>query len=486
MNGLDFGTAIGLIKGLGSPDPAVIESAVSEWLDDHPEATTTVQDGSITKAKLDNNLQETVDDVADLKSQIAGKQNAPAVAGTSGQVLGLDSSLNPVWVNQQGGGGGGDVTTAQWLYSFPTGIASGAVASFSDGGDNLPVKDLVIAIEPVQPGSGDPSPDNVRPISGRTSATVTTASYNLFDPLTRTTGAFIKAAGSGAPPVGDVITHNGWDCSGYIRVKPNTQYTQTLPVFAGAGLAGIVFYSTPDVSGAISGASTNEQGSNTFTFVTPSNCHFIRFSWSNNFTADSVDYKWPQIEEGPQTAYKPYAGTTIPITFPTEAGAVYGGTLDVTTGVLSVRPYYASYAGETLVGPWVSSMDVYTPGATPTTGAQVVDMGGTVTTHQLSPVDVLTLLGANTIYADTGNTTVTYRADPTLYADKRSTATRSIIAGIESTMTASKAYTTGQLLIVGDTLYKVAASIASGATLTPGTNVNPTTVAEQLILLANA
>lgn len=69
MNGLDFGTAIGLIKGLGSPDPAVIESAVSDWLDDHPEATTTVQDGSITKAKLDNSLQGTVDDVADLKSQ---------------------------------------------------------------------------------------------------------------------------------------------------------------------------------------------------------------------------------------------------------------------------------------------------------------------------------------------------------------------------------------------------------------------------------
>lgn len=70
MNGLDFGTAIGLIKGLGSPDPAVIESAVSDWLDDHPEATTTVQDGSITKAKLDSNLQGTVDDVANLKSQI--------------------------------------------------------------------------------------------------------------------------------------------------------------------------------------------------------------------------------------------------------------------------------------------------------------------------------------------------------------------------------------------------------------------------------
>ena len=31
---------------------------------------------------------------------ISGKQDAPATAGTAGQVLGLNSSLNPVWVNQ--------------------------------------------------------------------------------------------------------------------------------------------------------------------------------------------------------------------------------------------------------------------------------------------------------------------------------------------------------------------------------------------------
>lgn len=74
MADLDVGMAVGLIKALGSPDPAVIEGAVTDWLDDHPEATTTVQDGSITKAKLDVNLQTTVDDVADLKSEINESQ----------------------------------------------------------------------------------------------------------------------------------------------------------------------------------------------------------------------------------------------------------------------------------------------------------------------------------------------------------------------------------------------------------------------------
>lgn len=44
-------------------DPAKIATAVENWLDDHPEATTTVQDGSITKAKLDSNLSQTMDEV---------------------------------------------------------------------------------------------------------------------------------------------------------------------------------------------------------------------------------------------------------------------------------------------------------------------------------------------------------------------------------------------------------------------------------------
>lgn len=43
--------------------------------------------------------------------------------------------------------------------------AEGAVASFPDGTD-LPLKNLMVNIEPVQSGTGDPSPSNIRPISG--------------------------------------------------------------------------------------------------------------------------------------------------------------------------------------------------------------------------------------------------------------------------------------------------------------------------------
>lgn len=71
----DTGKTIGLIKALASVDPEAIKSSVDDWLDDHPEATTTVEDGAITKAKLDSSLQQTVDDVGDLKSILSDIEN---------------------------------------------------------------------------------------------------------------------------------------------------------------------------------------------------------------------------------------------------------------------------------------------------------------------------------------------------------------------------------------------------------------------------
>ena len=53
------------------------------------------------------------------------------------------------------------------LAAFPTASAGpAAVVSVDDGADGIPIKSLSVAVEPVQSGSGTPSPDNVRPISG--------------------------------------------------------------------------------------------------------------------------------------------------------------------------------------------------------------------------------------------------------------------------------------------------------------------------------
>ena len=78
---------IPLIKALGQPSAADITAAVDDWLDDHPEATTTVEDGSITKAKLDSNLQGTVDDVADLKSAMDDMAVAQLISGENYRIV---------------------------------------------------------------------------------------------------------------------------------------------------------------------------------------------------------------------------------------------------------------------------------------------------------------------------------------------------------------------------------------------------------------
>ena len=239
---------------------------------------------------------------------------------------------------------------------------------------------------------------------------------------------------------------------------------------------------------------------------------------------------------------------TYPITFPTEAGTVYGGSMDVTTGVLTVDRTNVkllsswSWAKSSGIGDFYLSAAVVTDilqgkaeinsrilcsHAKFVTTSATKNIGdcwnnknyhfyiisndnslddwkdyldendvyicyylATPITYQLTPTEVTTLLGENIISANTGTVNVIYRADTKTYIDQKiaesQRATRSLIAGIETEMVATKNYSIGDLLIVGDTLYKVTANIANGSAITVGTNVTATTVAEQLILLANA
>lgn len=99
--------------------------------------------------------------------------------------------------------------------------------------------------------------------------------------------------------------------------------------------------------------------------------------------------------------------TTYSMDWTSPAGTVYAGSADIVSGDINAAPYYASYNGETLVGPWVSSMDVYDPEGTPTTGAQVVDLGGAMTEYHITGQDIITLVGDNYIWSDSGDVTIT-------------------------------------------------------------------------------
>lgn len=74
---MNMGIVAGLIKALApGVDPQVIEQAVTDWLNDHPEATTTVEDGSITEAKLAQDVLAELGEIEELKEAIA-EQSSP-------------------------------------------------------------------------------------------------------------------------------------------------------------------------------------------------------------------------------------------------------------------------------------------------------------------------------------------------------------------------------------------------------------------------
>lgn len=71
---------------------------------------------------------------------------------------------------------------------------------------------------------------------------------------------------------------------------------------------------------------------------------------------------------------------------------VYSGYVNSNTRELYLRPVYQEYAGEELVGPWMSSLDPYEEDTTPTEGAFVIDFGGELTSYEITPFMLQTLL----------------------------------------------------------------------------------------------
>jgi hypothetical protein len=112
--------------------------------------------------------------------------------------------------------------------------------------------------------------------------------------------------------------------------------------------------------------------------------------------------------------------------------------------------------------------------------------------YQLAVPQVHSLLGINNIFADTGDVlSIDYSADTKLYANKTASGQviafqNALIAPVLSRMVADTALSVNDFRIVNGTLYKVTTSIASGGTLTVGTNVVATNLGELITAILNA
>ena len=439
------------------------------------------------------------------------------------------------------------------LTAFPTEEASGPLLTIIDGADGIPAKKLTLNLVPHQSGSGDPSPENVRSISGYDAVTVTRAGKNLLP--------FPYADGDGNTIAGVTFTVNA---DGSVSIT-GTAATATCDFYfvggrseyAKSGLNGTFLVQLGGYEAGLALWVAEQNGSTISVRNTPTE---ITFSPDKNyriFVRSSKDYAinttvYPMIRSAAysDTYEKPTGHTDIDITFPTAAGTVYGGSLEINedgSGTLTV-----GYATLTLNGTeeWTSSnsgmrmQTILRNGAKPNTSTQATvgavstyfaertpleTYNGTIgfsidranppvlavcqtgqqdmtaeswkaylaehplqivmpitsgATYTLTAEQVTTLLGDNTLWMDAdGSIDLTYRADTQKYIDSRIALLNSNLAYIENGMTASRAYTVGQFVLIGGQLYKVMASIASGATFTVGTNVVSTTVGAELTAL---
>lgn len=302
--------------------------------------------------------------------------------------------------------------------------ASGNPATFSDA-DAANVKTLSVMITPKQSGSGDPSPDNIRPISGASSISVTRRNgKNLFDSsfLLRANGWSVDASSVYSGRVGALAPLFGAGI-GYpvgFSFKPNTRYTfsadvKVTPDTPNTNVLLVQFFYTDGTRSDVLRVNATEFTHFSGTSTSGKDISYLSVSFAN---AGTAHIKNIQLEESTtETAYEPYQGQTVTVQLTDGSNplTVYGGTLEVTTGALSVTwANIASYSGETLPGRWISDRDVYASGATPTTGAQVVYELAAPVTYQLTPQQLATLRGYNAVSTVAASVSVTYKADTEL------------------------------------------------------------------------
>ena len=232
--------------------------------------------------------------------------------------------------------------------------ASGAIASFQDGAE-APVKSLTVGIEPVQEGTGDPSPDNVRPITGWT---------------------------------GCVISHSGADTS-----NPTT-YPITFPTEAGT-----VYGGTDEV---VKGELTRKLANIVFDGSDSS-------GWRRVATYGTVT-RFDNSVMG----LKPNSTASLLCNY-LKRGKISTANLECCNVHQFSSLLQVQITTSRLFDDSVAGLMAYFSG----NPLQVVYELVTPQTYHLTPQEITTLLGQNNIWADAGDTSVTYRADTKLYIDKK-------------------------------------------------------------------
>lgn len=340
---------------------------------------------------------------------------------------------------------------------LPERTVSGSVCSFSDGADDVPMPLVKASITAVQAGSGDPSPSNVRAISG-----FTTLNFSNVGTVNICDNVFEQ--GSINVNTGENTTGANYNrTKNYIAIKANQEYYCK----SGYGVYAFFYDDSKNYLGyhgsnlqnkTFTPALLTNAASNGKSFALAS---FVRFRYGNGTFNNDFCVNYPSSDT---TLHTTYAGETIPVSFGGQT--IYGGELNLTTGVLTVthgfytatscyRVYYHSSGNYYWVltnsfngvndntkiisshfkaGPVSTTGSCYVIGSGATLVAVPTDQTlntkelanewlstnqptfvyelATPTTIQLTAEEVRSFLGTNNLWANTGDSEVTYFAQP--------------------------------------------------------------------------
>lgn len=224
--------------------------------------------------------------------------------------------------------------------------ASGALVTVGDAAAQRAVQ-AVSTIAAVQSGTGDPSPDNVRPISGFGAVILSRTQKNMLGfedfSFTASTGAYTDTCTDGVfrREVSQYVTTTfavATTALQYLKHPciPAGTYTFTATYTGSATYTGLyleVTLSDGTIAKLPNGEPTTIALGGTITGVRMT---------SKGFTAGTVIECTMQLEAGAGTSYEPYSGATLTATLPE---TVYGGSLDWTTGVLTATHYVKTLDG---------------------------------------------------------------------------------------------------------------------------------------------
>ena len=326
-------------------------------------------------------------------------------------------------------------------------IAEDYIKTYEGRDAESSIKSLTATIIPQQSGSGTPSPENIRPISGWESVETVVSGVNVWDEEWEL-GSISTTTGENIPSTTSIRSTN------YIPVKSGSYYIR---ISGSTTLwAAVLTYDANKNFIANLGGKT---GGSTITLN--ADVAYIRFYLTSNYGTtynNDISINYPSTDHD-------YHAYITPTTHTTDLGrTVYGGTVDVVSGTLTVTHalvdlgtltfakygsdtvYYASVPnkadGNTNVladkffldavaisnmadgsmRGYASNANVYFRRNDCATLAdwntwlsnnptQLCYELSTPTTYTLTPQQINTLAGVNNVWAESGNVTVIFRDD---------------------------------------------------------------------------